>query len=66
MRLWLSLSAAAEYLDCSKDTVLRRAVLWEDVHAVGTIRYKHLKLGEDTRMERRYYVPDLDGLLMPS
>ncbi len=50
MRLWLSLSAAAEYLDCSKDTILRRAVPWEDLHAVGTIRYKHLKLGGDSQL----------------
>lgn len=64
MKLWLSLSAAAEYLDCSKDTIVRRSVLWDDAHETGTIRYKLLKLGKDTRMERRYYVPDLDRLLV--
>jgi hypothetical protein len=66
MKNWLSLSAAAEYLDCSKDTILRRAVPWEDVGVAGTVRYKLLKLGADTRMERRYYVPDLDGFLVTS
>ena len=66
MKNWLSLSAAAEYLDCSKDTILRRAVPWKDVRAAGTVRYKFLKLGADTRMERRYYVPDLDGFLVSS
>jgi hypothetical protein len=62
--LWLSLSAAAEHLDCSKDTILRRAVPWEDAHVARMIRFKYLKLGQNTRMERRYYVPDLDELLV--
>lgn len=66
MKNWLSLSAAAEFLDCSKDTILRRAVPWEDVHAAGTVRYMLLKLGADNRMERRYYVPDLGDFLVSS
>ncbi len=61
---WLSLSSAAEFLDVSTDTVLRRAVEWTDSPIPGKLRYKCLKLGEGTRMERRYYRPDLETLLV--
>ncbi len=61
---WLSLSSAAAHLDVSTDTVLRRAIPWSDDVVPGKIRWKFLKLGEDTRQERRYYAPDLDALLV--
>ncbi len=61
---WLSLSSAAEFLVVSTDTVLRRAVEWTDSPIPGKLRYKCLKLGEGTRMERRYYRPDLETLLV--
>ena len=64
MNEWKSLSSAAQHLDVSNDTILRRAVPWQDEPVEGRIRFKHLKLGADTRQERRYYVPDLDALLV--
>jgi hypothetical protein len=65
--LWVSLSKAAEFVDVSKPTILRRAVYF-DKHVDeivnhqcpdGMVRYKKLKLGKKTRQERRYYIPDL-------
>lgn len=64
MRKWLSLSEAAEYLDVSDDTILRRATLWQDESVPNRIRFKYLKLDEDTRRERRYWVEDLDAMLV--
>ena len=61
--VWLSLAKAAEYLDVSKDTVLRRAVEWTDEPVPGKVRTKYLVLGADTRQDRRYYVPDLERWL---
>ena len=46
--VWLSLAKAAEYLDVSKDTVLRRAVEWTDEPVPGKVRTKYLVLGADT------------------
>jgi hypothetical protein len=69
MKDWLSLGSAAEYLDVSTDTILRRAVPWpkdNDDPIPGRIRYKKLMLGEKTRMERRYYKPDLEAFLVPA
>ena len=61
--VWLSLAKAAEYLDVSKDTVLRRAVEWTDEPVPGKVRTKYLVLGADTRQDRRYYAPDLERWL---
>lgn len=63
---WLSLSGAAAFLDVSTETIGRRAIPWpeDDQPVPGRLRWKFLKLGEDTRMERRYYVPDLDALMV--
>lgn len=69
MNDWLSLSSAAEFLDVSTDTILRRAVPWpkdDDNPIHGRIRFKKLMLGEKTRMERRYYKPDLEAFLVPA
>jgi hypothetical protein len=62
--MWLSLSGAAEYLDVSNDTLGRRATEWQNEPVIGKVRWKYLKLGDNTRMERRYYAPDLDALLV--
>lgn len=64
MSKWLSLSEAAKYLDCSSDTILRRAVPWQEKHVSNRIRYQYLKLDEDTRRERRYWVDDLDAMMV--
>lgn len=58
-----SLSEAAEFINVSLDTISRRAALWTDIPRPGKARYKLLKLGDGTRMERRYYVPDLETWL---
>ncbi len=64
--VWVSLAKAAEYLDVSKDTVLRRAIAWADEPVSGKVRTKYLVLGADTRRDRRYYVPDLERWLSAS
>jgi hypothetical protein len=61
--VWLSLAKAAEYLDVSKDTVLRRAVEWTDEPVPRKVRTKYLVLGADARQDRRYFVPDLERWL---
>jgi len=66
--VWASLSGAAEFIDVSTDTISRRAVEFlgdpKQIHLQacpdGKVRYKNLKLGEDTRRERRYYLSDLE------
>jgi len=65
--LWASLSGAAEFIDLSPDSILRRALEYrgdpDEIHLhpcpEGMVRYKKLKLGKNTRQERRYYLPDL-------
>jgi hypothetical protein len=64
-RNWLSRKGAAEKLDVSVDTIERRAIPWQDEPVPGKLRYKHLKLGEETRQERRYCEEDLEALLVP-
>lgn len=61
---WFSLGTAAKYLDVSEDTVNRRGIPWQDRPVPGKLRWKHLKLGEGTRMGRRYFRDDLDALLI--
>lgn len=62
---WLSLGAAARYLDVDESTVNRRAIPWSDNPVPGKLRWKLLKLGEDTRKERRYILDDLEALVVP-
>ncbi len=65
--LWVSLAKAAEFVDVSKPTILRRAVYFDspideiELHKCpeGKVRFRKLMLGKGTRQERRYYVPDL-------
>ena len=64
-RNWLSRKCAAEKLDVLVDTIERRAVPWQDEPVPGRLRYKCLKLGEETRQERRYCEEDLEALLVP-
>jgi hypothetical protein len=64
-RNWLSRRGATEKLDVSVDTVERRAIPWQDEPVTGRLRYKYLKLGDQTRQDRRYCEEDLDALLVP-
>jgi hypothetical protein len=66
MNLWLSASGSAEFLDVSPDTIARRGTQWpKDGNPVpGKVRWKKLKLGEGTRMEKRFFRPDLEALLV--
>jgi hypothetical protein len=61
---WLSLGAAARYLDVDESTINRRALPWQDAPVPGKLRWKLLKLGDDTRKERRYVIDDLNSLLV--
>ena len=64
-RNWLSRKGAAEKLDVSVDTIERRAIPWQEDPAPGKPRYKYLKLGDQTRQDRRYFEEDLEALLVP-
>jgi hypothetical protein len=61
---WLALAGAAAYVDVSVDTISRRAIAWQDSPVPGKLRWGYLKLGEQTRQERRYLVDDLDALVV--
>ena len=64
MNQWLSRRDAARKISVSVDTIERRSVLWQVEPVPGKLRYKLLKLGEDTRQERRYFEPDIEALLV--
>jgi len=64
MNIWLSRKQAAAKISVSVDTVERRAVAWTPEPVTGKIRFKLLKLGDDTRQERRYFEPDVEALLL--
>ena len=64
MNTWLSRKDAAKKISVSVDTVERRAHPWQDDRVLGRIRFKLLRLGEDTRQERRYFEPDVEALLV--
>lgn len=64
MNIWLSRKQAAAKVSVSVDTIERRAVPWEPERIPGRIRFKLLKLAEDTRQERRYFEPDIEALLV--
>jgi hypothetical protein len=64
MNHWLSRREAARKISVSVDTIEHRSVPWQEEPVPGKLRYKLLKLGEDTRQERRYFEPDIEALLM--
>jgi hypothetical protein len=66
MNLWLTRRDAARKIGVSVQTIQRRAVPWNDNAGFmsGKVRFKFLKLDDDTRQERRYYEPDVEALLV--
>ena len=64
MNIWLSRREAARKISVSVDTIERRSLPWQDDPVPGKLRYKLLKLGEDTWMERRYFEPDVEAFLV--
>lgn len=64
MNIWLSRKQAAAKIGVSVDTIERRALPWQECPVRGKIRFKLLRLGEDTRKERRYCEPDVEALLV--
>jgi hypothetical protein len=63
MNIWLSRKAKAAKISVLGDTIDRRALEWQNERVPGRIRFKRLKLDEDTRQERRYFEPDVEALL---
>lgn len=66
MTIWLSRKQAAHKISVSVDTIDRRAIPWQEEPVPHRIRYKLLRLDDDTRQERRYFEPDLEALLVRS
>ena len=64
MNMWLSRREAARKISVSVDSIQRRAIRWQDEPVPGRLRYKLLKLGEDTRRERRFFESDVEALLV--
>jgi hypothetical protein len=63
INVWLSRLKAAQKISVSVDTIDRRAVEWTADPVPNRIRYRHLKLDDGTRQERRYYEKDVEALL---
>ena len=61
--IWLSAKEAAKKLSVSTDTIERRAIPWQDAGEPYKVRYKYLVLSEGAEPVRRYYEPDVEGLL---
>ena len=64
MNVWLSRKEAAKKISVSTDTIDRRAIPWRDDPERHRIRFKLLRLGAETRQERRYFEPDVEALLV--
>ena len=66
MNYRLSRKDAAKKIGVSVQTIQRRAIAWDDDVGFipGKVRFKFLKLDDDTRQERRYYEPDVEALLV--
>ena len=64
MNIWLSRREAARKISVSVDSIQRRAIRWSDEPVPGRLRYKFLKLGEGTRLERRFFEPDVEAFLV--
>jgi hypothetical protein len=64
MNIWLSRKEAAAKISVSTETIDRRALAWQKEPMANRIRYKLLKLGDDTRKQRRYYEPDIEAMLV--
>jgi hypothetical protein len=62
-KLWVRAKTAADVVDVSRDTVERRGIPWQDHPVPHRLRYKLLRLSEETEPERRYYLPDLRNFL---
>jgi len=64
MNIWLSRKQAAAKISVSVDTIERRAIAWQKDPVPNRLRYKMLKLGDDTRQPRRFYEPDVEAMLV--
>ena len=64
MNIWLSRKDAAAKISVSTETIDRRALAWQKEPMPNRIRYKLLKLGDDTRKQRRFFEPDIEAMLV--
>ena len=64
MNIWLSRKQAAAKISVSVDTIERRGIPWQKDPVPNRIRYKLLKLGDDTRQRRRFFEPDIEAMLV--
>jgi hypothetical protein len=60
---WVKCATVCNYLDISDDTVLRRAVPWQDDPIPFKFRYKEMTLDAGGKPEKRYWLPDVVGFL---
>jgi len=61
--MWLKAKTAARILDSHRDTITRRKIPWSDNYRHGRIRFKELTLDDGTKVELRFYWPDVKSLL---
>src|SRR3974390_903443 len=60
---WVRCSTLCNYLDISDDTVLRRAVPWQDDPVPHKFRFKELLLDGGGEPQKRYWFPDAVSFL---
>jgi len=62
--MWVSRIRAATLTGYHAISISRKAVVWTDKPIPGRVRSKRLKLGNHTRQEPRFFVPDLEALAL--
>jgi hypothetical protein len=63
IRAWLSVDDVAKKLSISPESVYRRAIPWQADPIPHIIRWKILKLDEDTEEGRRFLGEDIEAML---
>jgi len=63
-RMWVSRVQAATLTGYHVISISRKAVDWTDKPIPGMVRSKRLRLGDHTRQEPRFFLPDLEALAL--
>jgi hypothetical protein len=61
--VWLSLSAAAAFVDVPYETIIRVSIPWQEDPVAHRIRFSLLLLDAGSKGEPRYFAPDVEHLL---
>jgi len=62
MKMWLKKNTAAEFRDLSSLRIGPMGLPWQNGYRPFHICWKYLQLDQGGRLDKRYYLPDLDAL----